>query len=478
MSNRTRISISIVTLLAISLLGLVGCSEDDSRAPTSPPADLETLTFDHELAAGQMVQAAGWEFADDVEIPARILDDKGLRCLIHDYERIPLVDDIVLYNWRIRVGPGEGEFIGLHRVVRERRPYRPIRTQKSTMIVHGAPGPFLPIFITGLYSANASVAGSFPVYLAQEDIDVWAISMRWAIIPIEEPDPSYANGWGTDVDVSDVRKAFQLARTIRLFTGSGFGKLNYLGYSYGGYIGYAFLNQESQRPQWRQQAKGFVNVDFHFKVDDPGVQAVSCAFAGFFYDQIEATGPLFPEGYYGTTLAQLARSDPDGMSGEFDGMTNYQAALAYGSGVPDDPSGFVPYYHLVTGEFNEDGIPVDLRFTDPELWLDFITNWSPFYSTQGVAELLQVACDDSLPYDDHLGDIDVPVLYVGAGGGFGEYGLYTLDLLGSTDISTHLLDVEPAFEDRIDDYGHVDIFSAPDAPELTWNAIRDWLLDH
>jgi len=480
MSTRTRLVLTTVALLAVLALGLAGCSEDDRSSPTSPPADLDPLDFDHELAAGQMVKAAGWQFADDVEIPERVLADKGLRCLIHDFERVPLTGDIVLYSWRIRVGCGENDFIGLHRVVRERRPYRPIRTREAAMIVHGAPGAFLPIFITGLYSANATVEGSFPVYLAQEDIDVWGIDMRWAIVPADVADPSFASGWNTDVDVADVRKAFQVARTIRLFTGSGLHKMNYLGYSYGSYVGYAFLNEESQRPRVLQQAKGFVNVDFHFKTDDPGVQAGSCAFAQFFYDQIEATGPLFPEGAYGTALAQLALTAPDEPSADpgFPGMTNFQAALAYGSSVPDGPPSFVPDYHLVTGEFNADGIPTDLRFTDPALWLDFISNWSPFYSTQGIAELLQVACDDSLPYDDHLGDIEVPVLYVGAGGGFGEYGLYTLELLGSSDITTHLVDVEPAFEDRIHDYGHVDIFSAPDAPEVTWSAIRGWLLAH
>jgi hypothetical protein len=40
-----------------------------------------------------------------------------------------------------------------------------------------------------------------------------------------------------------------------------------------------------------------------------------------------------------------------------------------------------------------------------------------------------------LPYDDHLAEVKVPILYVGARGGFGEYGVYSTTLLGSRDVT-------------------------------------------
>jgi len=82
-----------------------------------------------------------------------------------------------------------------------------------------------------------------------------------------------------------------------------------------------------------------------------------------------------------------------------------------------------------------------------------------------------------VPFDDHLADITVPVLYVGAGGGFGAFGVYTTTLLGSTDVSIHLTTLVPP-ADRIEDFGHVDLFLADDAAALVWQPILDWLQSH
>jgi len=71
----------------------------------------------------------------------------------------------------------------------------------------------------------------------------------------------------------------------------------------------------------------------------------------------------------------------------------------------------------------------------------------------------------------------VPVLYVGAGGGFGDFGLYTTTLLGSTDVQTHIVQLQPD-PARLFDFGHADLFNATDAPSLVWQPILDWLQAH
>jgi len=468
----------ILFVLLGALLVATSCSRDSAVAPKQSSTDVNLTTVDPEMVAGEVMMASGWEYDPKAELPEKLelLQNKDARCHLIDIQRVVLAGDIALYSFQIRVGFGENEVIGLHRVVRERRPYRPIRTGKSVMIVHGAPGLFLPIFITGLYSPYTTPEESFPYYLASDDVDVWGIDLRWALVPADETDFSYLADWNTDEDLHDIRVAFQVARAIRLFTGNGYGKMLYAGYSLGGYLGYAYLNYETQQPACRRQVNGFVNMDYHFKTDDEFSQGAACAFAEFFYDVYEQGLYAFPDGLTGQSLSRLAISDPGGPSDMYPGFTNYQAALAYGTALPEDVS-FVPGYHLVAGVF-EDGVPNDLRFTAPELWFDFMEYWSPYYLSLEIAELLAVACHDDLPYDDYLDEITVPVLYVGAGGGFGEYGLYTLDLLGSQDITTHLVDVEPAFEDRLIDFGHVDIFSSPDAPTLTWGAILTWINNH
>ncbi|CAD7782394.1 hypothetical protein DMNBHIDG_03069 [Candidatus Methanoperedenaceae archaeon GB37] len=58
-----------------------------------------------------------------------------------------------------------------------------------------------------------------------------------------------------------------------------------------------------------------------------------------------------------------------------------------------------------------------------------------------------------VPYDDYLSEINIPVFYVGAAGGFGEYGIYTVTLLGSTDKKTLIVQLYPPEAVALD-YGH------------------------
>jgi hypothetical protein len=82
-----------------------------------------------------------------------------------------------------------------------------------------------------------------------------------------------------------------------------------------------------------------------------------------------------------------------------------------------------------------------------------------------------------LPYDDNLALINVPVYYVGAGGGFGEFGLDTLARLGSADVTTNVV-ILYGPEGRPVDFGHADIFLADNAKELVWKPLYDWIVSH
>ena len=73
----------------------------------------------------------------------------------------------------------------------------------------------------------------------------------------------------------------------------------------------------------------------------------------------------------------------------------------------------------------------------------------------------------ALPYTSHLRQVTVPVLYVGAAGGTGRYGLYSLSLLGSKDITLHHVQLYRTPGARMD-FGHMDLFTADGAPTLVW----------
>ena len=71
----------------------------------------------------------------------------------------------------------------------------------------------------------------------------------------------------------------------------------------------------------------------------------------------------------------------------------------------------------------------------------------------------------------------MPILYVGAGGGTGEHGYYTLSLTGSKDTTKFTVQLHPN-EERVLDFGHVDLFTATNAETLVWQPILDWLVAH
>jgi hypothetical protein len=53
----------------------------------------------------------------------------------------------VLYTLVLKVGPGEFDTIGIHRVVRERWPYCPIKSSREIMMLHGDNSDFSPSFL-------------------------------------------------------------------------------------------------------------------------------------------------------------------------------------------------------------------------------------------------------------------------------------------------------------------------------------------
>jgi len=184
------------------------------------------------------------------------------------------------------------------------------------------------------------------------------------------------------------------------------------------------------------------------------------------------TGLLFE------TLGNLALTDPTGASPVVPGFNNRQAGLVAGSATyiffPQGQAP-VPVYHFAGGTFDAQGLPVTLRYTPESRWFHFEQGASPFEPERVVTEGDELICNQSLPYDDHLGQITVPILYIGAGGGFGQFGGYTTTLLGSHDVTTHVVSLRAQ---RALDFGHADLWNATDAPSLVWQPILDWIEGH
>lgn len=143
-------------------------------------------------------------------------------------------------------------------------------------------------------------------------------------------------------------------------------------------------------------------------------------------------------------IAYLAATAPDEPSEIIPGFTNQQTAwfvLSATYATYEEPmTPPVPFYHYCAGTFDEYGFPTGLQFSNSDYMIEFAFAVPSFQSLGEIIDGEAIWCDDpqivDVPYDDHLSEIVVPVFYVGAAGGFGEYGVYTTTLLGSSDVSS------------------------------------------
>jgi hypothetical protein len=257
--------------------------------------------------------------------------------------------------------------------------------------------------------------------------------------------------------------------------------MNLLGWSRGGQLAYAFADQESQIWAGLRQVKGIIPIDIYLETDDADLKAGACArraeeralvAGGTYANDIGAN--LGPLGY-------LAQVSPTGPSPLFTGLDNAHASMTIGAATfLLQPYPAVVFYHMAGGSWDAGGALLGLTYAGEAVWHDTLSHAKPYQPWAMIADGDAAICDDPTDdpaFDDHLGSITIPTLYVGAGGGFGSSGVYTTTLLGSTDVSTHVVETLPP-EYRIADLGHADIFRAASADALFWDAIGDWIDVH
>jgi pimeloyl-ACP methyl ester carboxylesterase len=402
-------------------------------------------------------------------------------CGVERVERRHIVGDVFEYSFELKVGAGPHDRVGLHRVVRERANGVPFKAMRAVFMVHGDVWGFDEAFMSSTLSGAVPRERSVGVYLAQRGLDVWGIDLRWTQVTADTTDFNFMKDWNLSTHVSDVGVAVGVARGVREATGSGGGRVALLGWSRGGTIAYAYANAEAALPEQSRQVDALIPVDIAFKLNPEHEEERAAACARYAAGQQQLAAGVYnsPQGVLVRNLGLLAATAPADASPVLAGLNNRQAALLVGSAThllfaPYPP---VPFYHFTAGTFDANGLPAGLQFT-PEAYLyDFYQTAAPFQSTTEQAETDGVLCGDTLPYDDNLAAVNVPVYFVGAGGGFGDFGLDTLSRLGSADVTANVVKLYGP-EGRPVEFGHADLFLADDAKELVWKPLSDWLVSH
>ena len=223
---------------------------------------------------------------------------------------------------------------------------------------------------------------------------------------------------------------------------------------------------------------GLISVDQAFQYDSGGETARQNDCAERDFHEQSLNGGDFEDSNEGLRDAgELALTDPDGPSPNWANVTNYEYALLVGCAtyLGDDP---VPHYHLVAGELDDEDKPIRLIYTEPERWIDTMASAIPHESHAFFFDTGEIACGETdVPYDDHLPEVTVPVLYIGAAGGYGEIGIYSTTLLGSDDVTTLIVQHQTA-ENAMLDFGHGDIWFSAAAKTEVWEPLADWLEAH
>jgi hypothetical protein len=455
-------------LTALFLLVFVSCSNEDVVDPLENTGST-AFSLDPEYIAGEIIAQTGWP-----DVDGELRTPEGCGNII-DMEREELTPGIAHYTYKIKVGEGDYDVIGLHRVVKETRPYKPIKTCKNVFFQHGDAVGFEGMTLYGLNAPSAPEDRSMAIYMAQNDIDFWGIDQNWILVPQGVTDFDFMADWGILNQVENLDIALSIARFTRLMTGCGPGKMNLMGYSSGTWTGYAYLNFETQKKLQFRNVGGYIPVDTAFKTDFGPTIAATCGAAANYQAMYDAG--LYADQVAFAPVGYLAITDPIGDSPLAPGYPNYTVAMLLGSAThvffP-----FTPWYHYLAGEFSELGAPTGFQFQTEQAWLEFLLGACAYEPRLFELNYVQTACgSEDVPWDDHLGEITVPIFNVGSAGGLGNVSEYTLGLLGSSDVTSLVVSLRPAEYVALD-FGHIDIFIADNAQSLVWMPILDWVNDH
>ncbi|MCB0689631.1 MAG: hypothetical protein KDC53_23990 [Saprospiraceae bacterium] len=466
-------------LLGLALI-IFACQRDhdDFRFPDTHSNQvkyLENLKMpDIEIFANNLMQEAGWNAEQPIssqferrKSPSSTWLESNARSIIDEE------NNIAHYIFKIRVGPGKYDMINLHRVVKERSRNFPKQSKNTLFLQHGDFKDFEGMFLPGVKSPRLDDSEGIANFLAKNDVDVWGIDQAWTLIPEEETDFTFMKDWGMQRQVQDLKKAMTLVRVIRFLSGNGLTPLNLLGYSSGSTVGFALLNEETSITENNHNVAGYIGVDQGVHTDNSIWENITCDLSAGYQALLDAGQyqDYNPLPFFGSA----AQSDPEGASELIPGFSNLQAAQA----LAIYPL-FEPYPgHFLAGIFDSNSLPTGLQNVSTEDWLDFLIYSPPYEPVAFERDEYMTSCPSAVDvsWDDNLSQVQNPILYIVAGGGFGSTGTETLNQLGSADITTLEISLYPKADVALD-FGHIDLFLANNADEQVWKPILSWILAH
>lgn len=368
--------------------------------------------------------------------------------------RIGLVSgNVAKYKIRVKVGPEEYDNIILTNYVQEERPWDTNISENLVIL----PGQGLT---EKFYSDMA-------LYYAQKGYSVYVLDRRETNIPSNETDFSFMKDWTFDKYLKDTYKGIVASREHTAFLIGKPAKainLTAIGHSHG-----ALLITAYEASKYDNSSKGSVDkvvpVDIIIKYNPDELYFIQLQAQEF--DEISKN---IENGVYNDTnmanmmgVASLAYTDPDNESIFQPGLTNMQLFRLMASqtyAFSEHP--YTPDYHYWSGDLSDLYCVDDNRLLTLTLTGGAVPH-PPKYMDQYMAGLM----GNIKGYEIDSSRIDSPLLYVGLGGGFGDYGSWWyVNEVGN--INNRVTSITWS------DQGHGSIALDYNAPDL-WALIDNWI---
>jgi hypothetical protein len=388
-----------------------------------------------------------------------------------DVERRPLGDGIAEYSMTLTLGPAAADQLRLHRVVRERAPWRPFATRHALVALHGDFSTFDSNFVGD--------GSGLAVFLAGRGLDVWGIDRRWTLVRAGTTELTGLRTQGFAAAVADTELALAVATQMRAAEDDcDAAPLALVGFSRGGQLAYATALQETTLPAELRQVGALAILDIHYRIA-PADETLRLAACKSYQDNLARLngGTLAADDSIFDDLGRLALAAPAGPSPVRPGLTNAQA-LERVAGQTYLFEALRPNYHLNAVTL-ADGVPTGFVYAPYAGVASWFAAAPPFQSQAEVTDGDAIWCGAGAPQPiaGELASITTPLLYIGAAGGVGAGGLYTTTLVGSDDVTTRVVRRLPPGQESAD-FGHGDLLFSPDAAALAWGVLADWLHHH
>ncbi len=371
--------------------------------------------------------------------------------------RIGLVcGEVAEYKLKIKVGSGKYDYIVLTNYVKEKSAWS--TAQSKNLII--LPGQAL----------TESFYSDMAIYYAQQGYSAYILDRRETNVPVNETEFSYMENWTIDSYLNDTYNGIAVSRIHTAFLSDKAVEdieVTAIGHSHGALILTAY-----GASKYQDLALGSVNrmvpVDIVIKYEPKHSELIRAQAQQF--DTISRC--LENRTYNGSDMAvmmqiaRLALTDPDRESLFQPGFTNRQFFRLMATQTHEfNEYPYTPNYHYWSGDL--DG----LYYVDENRLLNLtLTGGAVPYVPKRLDLYMAGLMGNVEGYEIDFSKISYPVLYIGLGGGFSDYGSWWYkNEVGKTNYKVTSISWK--------NQGHGSIALDYNSSEL-WALIHNWIINN